>query len=170
MWCRRASIRLPIGSRHLKWPRSTTPRLVVDVGGLQPSLDAAASGARNRLDLKAGLATSDPYVWLDPDLMTRAVAVTAAALEAANPPAGRAYQAGARAFADAVASTGIDYESTLSACPRRTFATADGAFLGLAREYGLTDQVVGSEARPDRRRGLRGGRPSDRGRDYDPVL
>jgi zinc transport system substrate-binding protein len=116
---------------------------------LQSALDAAASGARSRLDLKAKLATSDPYVWLDPDVMTRAVAAIAAALEAANPAADGAYKNGARAFTAAVASTGIDYESTLSTCPRRTFATADGAFLGLAHEYGLTDQVIGTAARPD---------------------
>jgi zinc transport system substrate-binding protein len=123
--------------------------LVVEVGELQPGLDTAASGGHNQLDLKAALATSDSYLWLDPDLMTRAVAAIAVALEGANPPAAHVYQSGAQAFAVAVASTGIDYESTLSTCPRRTFATADGAFVGLAQQYGLTDQVLGTATHPD---------------------
>jgi zinc transport system substrate-binding protein len=116
--------------------------VIVAGPGFQPSLDAAAPQASRVLDLQEALATSDPYVWLDPELMVRAVAAMATRLEAANPNGAAAYRAGARAFSDEVASTGIDYESTLSVCPLHTIVTADGAFLGLARTYGLTDQVV----------------------------
>jgi zinc transport system substrate-binding protein len=123
--------------------------VVVTVGGFQPALAAAAAGASNLLDLDAKLGTDDPYVWLDPDLMSHAVAAIAAALEVANPPAARAYRREARAYTDEVASTGIDYESTLSVCPRRVIITADGAFLGLARQYGLTDQVIGTVDHPN---------------------
>jgi zinc transport system substrate-binding protein len=112
--------------------------------GFQPSLDAAASGARRVLNLQTALSATDPYVWLDPRFMVRAVTAIAGALEAANPASSATYRAGARAFSDEVASTGIDYQSTLSVCPRRTIVTADGAFVQMAESYGLTDQVVGT--------------------------
>jgi zinc transport system substrate-binding protein len=118
------------------------PVLILVGAGFQPSLDAAASGALRVLDLQATLSAADPYVWLDPQLMVRAVAAIAATLEAANPANASVYRSGARAFSDEVASTGIDYQSTLSVCPRRTIVTADGAFLGMAHRYGLKDQVV----------------------------
>jgi ABC-type Zn uptake system ZnuABC Zn-binding protein ZnuA len=120
------------------------PLVILAGAGFQPSLDAAASGARRVLDLQTTLSAADPYVWLDPQLMDRAVAAIAATLEAADPANASVYRSGARAFSDEVASTGIDYQSTLSVCPRRTIVTADGAFLGMARSYGLTDQVVGA--------------------------
>jgi zinc transport system substrate-binding protein len=110
--------------------------------GFQPSLDAAGAGARRVLNLGTVLSTDDRYVWLNPPLMQRAVSAIASALEAANPAASNLYRNGAQAFSAEVASTGIDYQSTLSVCPRRTIVTADGAFLGLARTYGLSDQVV----------------------------
>jgi ABC-type Zn uptake system ZnuABC Zn-binding protein ZnuA len=120
------------------------PVVILAGAGFQPSLDGAASGAPRVLDLQATLSAADPYVWLDPQLMVRAVAAIAAALEAANPANAPVYRSGARAFSDAVASTGIYYQSTLSVCPRRTIVTADGAFLGMAHRYGLKDQVVGT--------------------------
>ncbi len=120
-------------------------------GGFQPSLTAAAAAApaTRVVDLDTTLATTDPYVWLDPDLMQRAVSDIAAAMEAVNPPAAGQYRSGAQGFSATVASTGIDYESTLSACPRRLIVTPDAAFAGLARRYGLTDQVVGAASVPD---------------------
>jgi ABC-type Zn uptake system ZnuABC Zn-binding protein ZnuA len=121
--------------------------VIVAGAGFQPSLEAAASSALRLVDLRAALPTDDPYVWLDPALMVRAISAIAAALEAANPAASIRYRDGARAFSAEVASTGIDYQSTLSVCPRRTIVTADGAFLGMARAYGLTDQIVGPSAR-----------------------
>jgi zinc transport system substrate-binding protein len=122
--------------------------LAVEAGGLQPSFAAAAVGAHTVVDVAARLGTDDPYVWLDPELMARAVAVIGAALAAANPPAAGVYQKNAAGFAAEVRSTGIDYESTLSTCPRRTIATADGAFATLARQYGLNDLIVGAAADP----------------------
>src|SRR5262249_12808855 len=120
-------------------------RVVILAGtGFQPSLDAAASASSRVLNLQATLSTADPYVWLDPQLMVRAVATIAATLEAADPANASVYRSGARAFSAEVASTGIDYQSTLSVCPRRTIVTADGAFLGMAHTYGLRDQVVGA--------------------------
>jgi zinc transport system substrate-binding protein len=123
--------------------------LVVQVGdGFQPSLEAASTGAQAVLNLAPQLGVADPYVWLDPGVMGRAVEAMAAALERANPPATALYQQGARAFSAEVASTGIDYESTLSTCARDTIVTPDSAFLAMARDYNLTDDVVGATARP----------------------
>ena len=66
-----------------------------------------------------------------------------------NPPAASLYRNGAEGFGAEVASTGIDYESTLSACPRSTIVTPDGAFQAVASEYGLTDQIVGTAPIPE---------------------
>jgi zinc transport system substrate-binding protein len=123
--------------------------VILAAPGFQPSLDAAASGAHRVLDLRAALSTDDSYPWLDPQLMVRVVSATATALEAADPAASNLYRAGARAFSAEVASTGIDYQSTLSVCPRRTIVTADGAFRGMARAYGLTNQVISPAARTE---------------------
>ncbi len=124
-----------------------TAAVVILAGkGFQPSLDAAGAGAPHVLNLGAALSSANPYVWLDPSLMGRAVSAIAAALETANPAASNVYRNGAQAFSAEVASTGIDYESTLSVCPRRTIVTADGAFVGMARTYGLHDQVISAAA------------------------
>lgn len=124
-------------------------QVVVSIGGFQPSLDAASTDLPGVLDLRARLGDDDPYLWLDPKSMGAAIDAIATVLETADPADAATYRNGSRAFGDAVASTGIDYESTLSVCPRRTIVTADGAFGGLAREYGLTDRVVGAADHPD---------------------
>jgi len=100
------------------------------------------------VDVGARLGTDDPYVWLDPELMGRAVAVIVAALAAANPPAAGMYRKNGEGFAAEMKSTAIDYQSTLSTCPRRTIATADGAFAAMARQYGLEDLIVGAAEEP----------------------
>jgi ABC-type Zn uptake system ZnuABC Zn-binding protein ZnuA len=123
--------------------------VVVMAGGFQPSLDEAAARTRSILDLQSRLGAPGPYVWLDPDLMARAVTLIAGALAAANPPAANAYRKNARGYAAEIASTGIDYQSTLSACPRRTFVTADNAFEAVAQKYDLTDLVAGAAVAPD---------------------
>jgi ABC-type Zn uptake system ZnuABC Zn-binding protein ZnuA len=125
------------------------PLVVVIGGGFQPSLESAAAGSPRVLRLGAALATADSYVWLDTDLMQRAATLMAAAMQQADPTAGRTYRAGAAAFSASVESTGIDYQSTLSVCPRRTIVTPDAAFAGMARRVGLTDQVVGTSTSPD---------------------
>ena len=109
----------------------------------------AAALSSMEVDLRAALGATDPYVWLDPVVMGRALTVIAAALERANPPAASLYRNGAEGFGAEVASTGIDYESTLSACPRSTIVTPDGAFQAVASEYGLTDQIVGTAPIPE---------------------
>jgi zinc transport system substrate-binding protein len=122
--------------------------VAVEVDGFQPSFTAAAAGAHAVVDVAARLGSADPYVWLDPELMARAVSAIGAALAAANPPAAGAYRKNAQGFAAELKSTGIDYQSTLSTCPRRTIATADGAFADMARRYDLKDLIVGAAGDP----------------------
>jgi zinc transport system substrate-binding protein len=70
-------------------------------------------------------------------------------MEAANPQAAGIYRDGAQAFSDEVDSGGIDYESTLSVCPRTAIFTADSAFSAMAHQYGLQDHVLGAQSTPD---------------------
>jgi zinc transport system substrate-binding protein len=97
----------------------------------------------------ASISPSNPYVWLNPPAMAQAVSEVAAAMEAANPQAAGVYRNGAQAFSDEVDSGGIDYESTLSVCPRTAIFTADGAFSAMARDYGLQDHLLGTQTTPD---------------------
>jgi zinc transport system substrate-binding protein len=123
--------------------------LVVDIGGgFQPSFEQTAIGAPDVLELRVKLGTASPYVWLDPNTMRKAVTLMAGAMEAADPAAAGLFRQGAQAFDASVQSTGIDYESTLSACPRATIFTTDSAFAPMARDYGLRDVAVGSSAAP----------------------
>jgi zinc transport system substrate-binding protein len=123
--------------------------LVVEIGGgFQPSFEQSAIGAPGVLELRVKLGTASPYVWLDPNTMQKAVTLIAGAMEAADPAAAGVFRQGAQAFDASVQSTGIDYESTLSACPRATIFTADTAFATMAGDYGLRDVVVGSSSAP----------------------
>jgi ABC-type Zn uptake system ZnuABC Zn-binding protein ZnuA len=123
--------------------------VVVAGGGFQLSLEQAASGNRGRLDLRTDLGTDDPYVWLNLALMHRAISAIANTLATADPAAGGSFRRNATAYIAEVDSTGIDYQSTLSVCPRHTIVTADGAFQGMARTYGLVDRVVGPTGAAD---------------------
>jgi zinc transport system substrate-binding protein len=123
--------------------------LVVEIGGgFQPSLEQAAIGAPDVLSLRTKPGTAGAYVWLDPNTMQKAVTTVASAMEAADPAAAGLFRQGAEAFDASVQSTGIDYESTLSVCPRATIFTADTAFAPLAGDYGLRDVAIGSSAAP----------------------
>lgn len=118
--------------------------LVIEIGGsFQPGVEAAAKGAPSVLQLGSRLGTRDPYVWLDPATMTRAVQAITSAMTAANPAAAPLYQRNAGAFEDEVKSLGIDYSSTLSACPGTNIVTPDLAFTAMATDFGLTDHVIG---------------------------
>ncbi|MGH9115745.1 MAG: metal ABC transporter substrate-binding protein, partial [Acidimicrobiales bacterium] len=123
--------------------------VVLAGGGLQPSLRAAADQAHHVLTVDDALHSRDAYFWLDPTEMNKAVAAIASAMERANPPAAGLYRNGAQGFSEAVASTGIDYENTLSACPRRTVVTASGEFGPMSRSYDLHNLVVGTSPNPN---------------------
>jgi ABC-type Zn uptake system ZnuABC Zn-binding protein ZnuA len=120
--------------------------LVVDVGGgFQPSFEASATDRAHLLSLDP---TSNPYFWLDPSVMEVAISRIAAAMEKADPKAAPAFRQGTADLLAEVKSTGIDYESTLSTCPRQTIVTANGAFADMARDYGLQDIVLGPSGGP----------------------
>ena len=119
-------------------------QLVVDVGGgFQPSFEAAAQATRV-LSVASALGATDQYPWLDPAQMRRAISAIASAMEAADPQAAGLFRDGARAFAASLDSTGIDYQSTLSTCPRQMIFTPDAAFSRMAADYGLKDTVLGA--------------------------
>jgi zinc transport system substrate-binding protein len=123
--------------------------LVIEIGGgFQPSFESAATSAPEVLELEAKLGTASPFVWLDPNTMEKAITLMAGAMEAADPAAAGLFRQGAQAFEASVQSTGIDYESTLSACPRATIFTSDAAFAPMAADYGLHDVAVGSSRAP----------------------
>jgi zinc transport system substrate-binding protein len=119
--------------------------MAVEVGGgFQPSFERAAASAHRVVSVLAATGSSDPYVWLDPSLMERAIGALATAMQQANPAAARLYQAGARGFTAELESTGIDYESTLSVCGTNVIFTPDRAFVDMAQQYGLQDKILDS--------------------------
>ena len=123
--------------------------LILEVGGgFQPSFEAAAAGNPHILSVGAAIKTSNPYFWLDPSEMEAAISTMASAMEKADPKAAPVFRQGTENLTAEVSSTGIDYESTLSTCPRQTIFTANGAFADMARDYGLQDVVVGTGATP----------------------
>lgn len=121
--------------------------LVLDVGGsYQRALDATARLNRHTLSLWPEVGGNDPDVWLQPDLMMRAAKVIGDALTRVDPSRAATFRQGVADFRAVVSSVNIDYTNSLSDCGHKTFVTADGAFSGLAKEYGLTDVVVGNGA------------------------
>lgn len=118
--------------------------LVVEVGGgFQPGLEAAATTARSTFALRPSLGVTDGYLWLDPATMQRAVRAIANAMSAADPKAGPLFKQNAASYADEIGSTGIDFSSTLSACPGTALVVPDNAFASMAASYGLKLHVVG---------------------------
>jgi zinc transport system substrate-binding protein len=122
--------------------------LVLEVGGLQPAVQQASHGARTVADVQASIGAANPYVWLDPATMVRAVDAIATAMATANPAAGPLYRRNAGAFDDEVRSVGIDYSSTLSSCPGTRMITPDNAFSTMASAYGLSILAVGPSPSP----------------------
>jgi zinc transport system substrate-binding protein len=132
--------------------------LVVLMGkGFQPAIESGSdrrSGPTLRvLDrLHTG---DDPHVWLDPVLMQRVVALTAAALTRAVPaerPAIAAREVGLRTE---LATLDGEYRTGLARCDRRVVVTAHAAFEHLARRYGLRQHAIAGispEQEPDPQR------------------
>ncbi|HEX4865223.1 MAG TPA: metal ABC transporter substrate-binding protein [Acidimicrobiales bacterium] len=123
-------------------------RLFVFTGAtVQPGFASAEAAAAQKVDLSS--ATSEPYFWLDPPAMRAAVQVIETAMEGADPSNARTFRTGARDLEVELDSTGIDYQSTLSTCPRRTVFTADDAFADLAKRYNLDYSPLGTAAPPE---------------------
>jgi zinc transport system substrate-binding protein len=122
--------------------------LVLGVSGLQPGVLPAATGAHSVVDIQAHIGAANPYVWLDPNTMVRAVQAVADAMAAANPGAGSLYERNAGAYEQEVKSVGIDYSSTLSSCPGTRIIGPDQAFSTMASAYGLSFLAVGPSPTP----------------------
>jgi zinc transport system substrate-binding protein len=123
--------------------------LVVDVGGgFQPSFEAAAARNAHVLSVGSVIKTSNPYFWLDPNLMPLVISKMGSAMEKADPQAAPIFRQGIADLAAEVNSTNIDYENTLSTCPRQIIFTANGAFADMARDYGLQNVPVGMGPTP----------------------
>lgn len=122
--------------------------LAVEVGGgFQPPFERAAAGARATVAVRPAVGgnggAGDPYVWLDPAGMGRAVTTIAAAMERADPDAAPLFRRNATSLQAEISSLGIDYSSTLSACPGTVLVTPDDAFNSMAAAYGRRTVVVG---------------------------
>jgi ABC-type Zn uptake system ZnuABC Zn-binding protein ZnuA len=119
--------------------------LVLEVGGgFQPGMEKATAGA-NVMSL-GGAPGTDPYLWLDPMSMGRAVAAVTKAMADADAPAAPLYESNARSVQAQITSLGFDYSSTLQACPGTTLAVPDQAFSGMAADYGLRIHIVAPSA------------------------
>ena len=109
---------------------------------VQSGFFSAVGVASHEVDLSS--VTSEPYFWLDPPAMRAAVQVLASAMESADPSNAQTFRSGARDLEIELDSTGIDYQSTLSTCPRRTIFAADNAFADVAKRYDLNYQPLGT--------------------------
>lgn len=120
--------------------------LAVEVGGgFQPSFEAAAAGARAVSSVRSAATGpgASPYVWLDPATMGRVVTAIAASMARADPAAAPLFHRNATSLQAEISSLGIDYSSTLSACPGTVLVTPDDAFNSMAAAYGRRTVVVG---------------------------
>lgn len=109
---------------------------------VQPGFAPAATVAPHQVDVSSAI--SEPYFWLDPPAMRAAVHIIETAMENADPANAATFRSGARDLEVELDSTGIDYQSTLSTCPRRTIFAADNAFADLAKRYDLTYHTLGA--------------------------
>jgi zinc transport system substrate-binding protein len=136
--------------------------LVLEVGdGFQPGVEKAAAGARSVSQLGPAVGTADPYLWLDPPTMQKALTAIVAAMSAADPGASPLFRRNAGGLAAELQSLGIDYSSTFSACPGTVIVTPDTAFSAMAGDYGLRDIVVGPHPPPTAIPGLVSSLPSN---------
>lgn len=115
--------------------------------GFQPELDSSAAGSVRPV-VHVAPASGGTYFWLDPAAMRQAVAKIASAMESADPRDAGTFRSGAVAFEDTLDSTDIDYQSTLSSCPRRDVFVPDSAFAQTARRYGLELHLVAGVDQP----------------------
>lgn len=147
---------VPAGSDPFTWSPTPAQRatitaagLVVQIGdGFQPGFESAATGAARVLTLRHALPGGSPYLWLDPATMGRAVTSMVGAMSAADPKAAALFRSNAEALQAQLSSLGIDYSSTLAACPGSTIVTPDAAFATMAGSYSLHDLQVAGDASP----------------------
>ncbi|MGC8511593.1 MAG: metal ABC transporter substrate-binding protein [Acidimicrobiales bacterium] len=123
--------------------------LLIAVGGdFLPATDTSPTVQGKSLTMLTALGTSDPYFWLDPALMNKAVTVIAKAMDAADPQAAPLFNENSVSLSAEVSSLDSDFTRILSACPGKLLVGPDTAFSSMATEYGLQSQVVAPD--PDR--------------------
>lgn len=123
--------------------------LVLEIGdGFQPALEAAATGAPAVTRLRSVLGVSDPYVWLDPNTMERAVTAITAAMSAADPAAKALFARNEGGLEAELQALDIAYSGTFTTCPGTALVTPDAAFSAMASDYGLHDSDVGADPSP----------------------
>lgn len=121
--------------------------IVLGAAGIQPAIDSAVAGSPHPV-VHVAPPSGGTYFWLDPAAMGSAVAQIASAMEKADPRDAATFRSGAVAFRETLRSTDIDYQSTLSTCPRRDVFVPDVAFADVTRRYGLTLHVVAGVDQP----------------------
>ena len=114
---------------------------------VQPGLESLLAVAANKVDVST--ATSQQYFWLDPVAMRAAIPAIETAMENADRGNAGTFRSGARDLELELGSTGIDYQSTLSTCPRRTVFAADNAFAYVAKSYDLDYSPLGASTAPE---------------------
>ena len=123
----------------------------VDVArGLLRSGDAAALAVQE--GEKAEVGARDAHFWLDPTLMSEAVARVRLALVNADPDNAPAYERNARAYQEELRALDANFESALAQCAGRQIVTAHAAFYYLADRYHLTQYAIAGvepESEPD---------------------
>ncbi len=123
--------------------------LVIAVGGnFLPATDTYPTVKGKSLTMLTALPTTDPYFWLDPALMNKAVTVIVKAMDAADPQAAPLFNENSVSLNAEISSLDSDFTRILSACPGKLLVGPDTAFSSMATEYGLRSQVVAPD--PDR--------------------
>ncbi len=145
--------------------------LLVYLGGFQPSVDAVAKSAKQRLDV-SGVAQlslhadevttidgehghseddghehghgADPHFWLDPVRYANVVTAIGERFATQDPSHASDYRASAAAFVKQLRGLDQDFTKTLATCTNRTLVTGHTAFGYLAQRYHL--QQVGVTA------------------------
>lgn len=112
--------------------------LVVELGGgWQPTLTAAARGARHVLDLSRAIPHLPPYPWLNPYTMESIARAIAASLDRVDPQAKGTFANGEQDEQALLGSLDADFQSTLGSggCATQNLVNSDQAFTALDTRY-----------------------------------
>lgn len=125
-------------------------KLVVYLGGFQPSVDTAvkAEAADTSFDVgglvprlegtdEEGHAAKDPHIWLDPTRLATIADALAKRLGEADPAHAADYTTRAAALHKDLAELDMEYATGLKNCQRQAIVTSHEAFAYLADRYGL---------------------------------
>lgn len=144
---------VPAGDDPLTYQPTTSQRaqmagagLLIAVGdGLVPATDSFQGPPVHSLTLTKALGTTDPYFWLDPALMNKAVGLIAKAMASADPKAAPLFEQNATSLSAEVSSLDGDFTRILSACPGKVLVGANDAFDSMAGQYGFQALAAGPD-------------------------